>query len=76
MPLKVIPLRLNPEEYLSLCKRIMQRDGWRCQECGSWLNLEVHHQVFRSQGGTDEEHNLITLCTRCHTENHRKFTLK
>lgn len=28
--------------------------------------LEVHHQVFRSHGGPDEESNLITLCHTCH----------
>ncbi|MCC6622259.1 MAG: HNH endonuclease, partial [Deltaproteobacteria bacterium] len=28
----------------------------------------AHHVVFRSQGGGDEEGNLVTLCGICHLE--------
>lgn len=28
--------------------------------------LEVHHIKFKSNGGTDDEENLITLCEDCH----------
>jgi len=30
------------------------------------LHQAVHHIKFRSNGGTDEEENLITLCEDCH----------
>lgn len=33
-------------------------------EC--WGALEVHHRKRRSQGGTDELDNLVTLCTAGH----------
>ena len=54
-------LRLDPEPYEQLRKRVLRRDGWKCQYCGSRTNLEVHHQDFRSQSGDDSDKNLITL---------------
>jgi 5-methylcytosine-specific restriction endonuclease McrA len=65
------PLRLEQDEYQELRQKILRRDGWRCQNCGSMSNLEVHHREFRSQSGEDSEQNLITLCTFCHTHVHR-----
>jgi hypothetical protein len=49
--------------------RAKERDGYCCQnpECGRRsLRVEVHHTVFRSQGGGDELENLLTLCRACH----------
>jgi 5-methylcytosine-specific restriction endonuclease McrA len=63
-------LRLDAEAYEELRWQVLRRDGWRCQFCGSMSNLEVHHQEFRSQGGSDCELNLITLCHSCHREAH------
>jgi 5-methylcytosine-specific restriction endonuclease McrA len=63
-------LRLSAEAYEDLRQLVLRRDGWRCQSCGSISNLEVHHQEFRSQGGSDSELNLITLCNACHKAVH------
>jgi len=63
-------IRLNDAEYARLHRQILDRDSWRCQGCGSSANLEVHHRQFRSQSGHDAEDNLITLCSRCHSEVH------
>lgn len=63
-------LRLDAEAYDRLCWEILKRDCWRCQSCGSMQNLQVHHQRFRSQSGNDTEENLITLCDRCHDDEH------
>jgi hypothetical protein len=57
-------------EYHELCQRVLRRDGWRCQFCGSMHNLEIHHQQFRSHSGDDTEENLITLCGNCHSFAH------
>ena len=39
--------------------------------------MEVHHIVFRSQNGSDEETNLLTLCKTCHDGLHAgTITLK
>ena len=59
-------LRLDVEAYRQVCREILERDGWRCQECGSLQELEVHHMKFRSHGGSDVESNLVTLCHACH----------
>lgn len=50
---------------------ILNRDGYTCQICGKkHTRLEVHHIIFRSKGGTDDESNLITLCEDCHSGIH------
>ena len=64
-------LRLDPESYEALRRRVLRRDGWRCQSCGTMANLEVHHKEFRSHSGDDSEQNLITLCSACHSTVHR-----
>ena len=64
-------VRLEPELYKELCQQIMKRDNWRCQICGSGRHLQVHHKQLRSQQGSDEDLNLITLCTGCHERLHR-----
>jgi 5-methylcytosine-specific restriction endonuclease McrA len=63
-------LRLNPEAYRKLCNGVLERDGWRCQNCGAADNLQVHHIERRSQLGPDTGDNLITLCADCHRALH------
>jgi len=63
-------LRLDPEAYQRLCQEVLARDNWRCQQCGSQRNLQIHHQEFRSNSGDDSEPNLITLCHECHAKVH------
>ncbi len=65
-------LRVDPSPYRRLHQQVLERDGWRCQQCGNLGNLHVHHITFRSQLGQDAEHNLITLCAKCHEEAHQK----
>jgi 5-methylcytosine-specific restriction endonuclease McrA len=65
-----IRLRLDPASYEKLRQRVLRRDRWRCQCCGTMSNLEVHHKQFRSRSGDDSEGNLITLCAYCHEEMH------
>jgi len=55
---------------LLLHRRVLERGGWRCQICGSSENLQVHHLKFRSMLGDDELSNLISLCVRCHRQQH------
>jgi 5-methylcytosine-specific restriction endonuclease McrA len=62
---------LDPELYKQLCQRVMKRDGWQCQICGSRQNLQVHHKQVRSQQGDDDDSNLITLCAGCYEGLHR-----
>ena len=52
---------------------VLNRDNYICQYCKGKhkdSKLEVHHIIYRSQGGSDEESNLITLCHTCHKDLH------
>lgn len=54
---------------------VLNRDNYTCQYCKGKhkdSKLEVHHIIFRSQGGSDEESNLITLCHTCHKNLHNR----
>ena len=59
-------LRLEPVAYAELGKQVLERDSWRCQNCGTADNLQVHHRNWRSPMGHDCLENLITLCVSCH----------
>ena len=61
---------LTRESYRQLHRQVLERDKWRCQNCGATQHLQVHHIVFRSRSGGDEEENLITLCAECHRRKH------
>lgn len=53
--------------YSSRREAILHRDNYTCQCCGKKnCRLEVHHIKFKSNGGTDDEENLLTLCEDCH----------
>ena len=49
-----------------LRRRILERDGYRCQACASRRDLMVHHVLWRSRDGTTVPSNLCTACSRCH----------
>jgi 5-methylcytosine-specific restriction endonuclease McrA len=67
---KVKWVKLGKQIYRRLMKRVLERDGWRYQKCGSPENLLIHHKVKRSQQGDDALGNLVSLCTHCHIEEH------
>lgn len=43
-----------------------------CAACGSTKDLEHHHLIIRAEGGSDDERNLITLCSPCHFKLHER----
>jgi len=47
---------------------VIERDGYRCAVpgCSSRRNLQNHHIVFRSTGGSDASWNRVTLCAFHH----------
>jgi ribosomal protein S27AE len=47
-------------------QEVLRRDHRQCQVCGKEYSGQVHHIIPRSQGGTNELSNLITLCGKCH----------
>ena len=51
---------------------LIELRGGICQCCGynKTNALVVHHIIFRSQGGTNDEWNLMLICPNCHWEIH------
>lgn len=52
---------------------VLNRDKYTCQHCKGKTKdsrLEVHHIIFKNNGGSDEHENLITLCKTCHDHVH------
>ncbi len=56
-------------EFAKIKPLIAERDNYCCRLCGRKAD-DIHHIVFRSQGGTNEEDNLICLCRACHEKAH------
>lgn len=66
-------LNLSLKEYGFLRERVLQSDRWRCQECGSSKQLEVHHLIKRSKLEDDKFDNLISFCNTYRHQYHRGF---
>jgi hypothetical protein len=48
--------------------KILERDDWTCQRCGSTdRELQVHHLVYAGAPWDVPDDALVTLCVRCHT---------
>jgi 5-methylcytosine-specific restriction endonuclease McrA len=71
---KVKRIKLGQQAYRRLLKRVLERDGWRCQKCGALRDLQVHHRTYRSQQGNDSLANLVTLCAYCHMQEHGQLS--
>jgi 5-methylcytosine-specific restriction endonuclease McrA len=50
---------------------VLQRDNYKCTECGASYKLHVHHIKEKCVGGNDCLNNLTTLCTFCHANKHK-----
>ena len=59
------------KEFESVRGSILERDNFKCVECGGNKDLHVHHVVHRKHGGTNDPDNLVTLCKWCHAEHHK-----
>lgn len=50
----------------SIKEKVKIRDNRKCFICEYDVNLDVHHIIPQRMGGPHKEHNLITLCKKCH----------
>jgi hypothetical protein len=62
---------------LPIQRRVLERDGNRCQECGRVgkrgtgdEDLKIHHIEPYAQCQAHDEDNLLTLCGSCHKTAH------
>ena len=81
-PERIQELRIMPyEEYLKTPewqhKRelALERDEYHCRVCNCHENLHVHHRTYERRG-SENLHDLTTLCNDCHEHFHRRIRLK
>lgn len=59
-----------PENWEETRLRVFKRDRYTCIRClkhnGRGTGLTAHHLIPRSEGGGDNDENLVTLCSNCH----------
>ena len=59
--------QLNARRWAEARRATLDRDGWRCCQCGRAGRLEVDHRVPLAQGGAEfDPANLQSLCRGCH----------
>lgn len=48
--------------------KVMQRDNYKCRLCGTSLNLQLHHIIYRSEDKSkiNDVNNCIMLCVKHH----------
>lgn len=54
----------STSQWRKIRRRILERDGYTCQQCGMDGNT-VDHIIPRSMQGTDDDWNLQCLCNAC-----------
>lgn len=65
-----------PSDWDSRRREVYKRDGYTCQNCGAQggpygnTELNAHHIVPKSKGGTQSKNNLVTICKPCHNAVH------
>lgn len=59
--------------YKKWKEKVLERDNYTCQKCGSKEDLVAHHITHFADNVNlrFEEHNGITLCRACHKEVHK-----
>ena len=62
----------RPRQWDRIRRKVLDRDGWRCQKCGGPGKLHVHHKRELRRGGSNDLSNLKTLCRDCHIRAHRR----
>ena len=60
-----------PANWDEISDSVRTRDGNRCVSCGrEGVLLHVHHVKPRSEGGSDDPSNLVSVCATCHAKVH------
>jgi len=62
---------INSDKWRDRRNKILKRDGFVCQRCKAWKNLQVHHLTY-DRLGFENDLDLVTLCKSCHEKLHDK----
>ena len=58
--------RLDRRRWAFVRRKVLRRDGWRCQSCKKYGNNVDHIRPLFKGGAEYDESNLQTLCKPCH----------
>ena len=77
---RLVSLEKGPprsREAIKRRKELLQDRNHTCEECGARpekarkaVVLQIHHRIFVSEGGTNDENNLEVVCRECHAGIH------
>ena len=56
----------------SFRKKLKDKPGEVCVNCESSINIQYHHIVPLSLGGTNNIKNIVPLCEECHSKIHNQ----
>lgn len=59
-------LATNSRRWKAIRHKVLQRDNFKCRQCGRRAELEIDHIRPVKSGGDDRPSNLQTLCRECH----------
>ena len=62
---------LGTDQWQYRRHQALERDEYRCQNCGSHAQLVVHHQSY-DHVGDEWPQDLIVLCRECHDWEHER----
>ena len=62
---------LQSDHWKETRERALERAGYKCQVCGYYKNLQVHHNTYKNIGHEDDT-DLVVLCWKCHKTFHGK----
>jgi len=63
---------LQTPYWKKIRRLVLKRDNNICKECGSVLNIQVHHIEYTTRGTEHQNLSLlVSLCDSCHSKTHR-----
>ncbi|WP_128805077.1 HNH endonuclease [Klebsiella grimontii] len=59
----------------NIAAKILVKSARHCCICRRFspLQIQIHHIVAQSEGGLDDEDNLIPICISCHSSVHSRM---
>lgn len=61
---------IKSEKWASKRKKIFKRAGYKCENCNSKDDLQVHHLTYKRLG-RERLNDLTALCSNCHSKAHK-----
>jgi len=57
-------------------KLVVERDGKKCTKCGDKKSLQAHHLTYANHYNEHKHlEDLVTLCSNCHKEEHKRLDI-